>query len=57
MYQDMTDVSFLHRDVTNLRSIPEMAFHGLQLLCSPKHGDQKEVRAGLGHMNGGSQGE
>lgn len=21
-----------------------MAFYGLQLLCSPKHGDQKEVR-------------
>lgn len=22
-----------------------MAFYGLQLLCSPKHGDQKEVNA------------
>ncbi|KAM9848224.1 condensin-2 complex subunit D3 [Aulostomus maculatus] len=30
------------QDLTNLRSIPEMAFYGLQLLCSPKHGDQKE---------------
>uniref|UniRef100_A0A3P8NRI9 Condensin complex subunit 1 C-terminal domain-containing protein n=1 Tax=Astatotilapia calliptera TaxID=8154 RepID=A0A3P8NRI9_ASTCA len=29
-------------DVTKLRSIPEMAFYGLQLLCLPKHGDQKE---------------
>uniref|UniRef100_A0A669D3F6 Non-SMC condensin II complex, subunit D3 n=1 Tax=Oreochromis niloticus TaxID=8128 RepID=A0A669D3F6_ORENI len=32
-------------DITKLRSIPEMAFYGLQLLCSPKHGDQKEVRS------------
>uniref|UniRef100_A0A3B4F4U4 Non-SMC condensin II complex subunit D3 n=1 Tax=Pundamilia nyererei TaxID=303518 RepID=A0A3B4F4U4_9CICH len=30
------------QDVTKLRSIPEMAFYGLQLLCLPKHGDQKE---------------
>ncbi|XP_030581686.1 condensin-2 complex subunit D3 isoform X2 [Archocentrus centrarchus] len=30
------------QDITKLRSIPEMAFHGLQLLCLPKHGDQKE---------------
>ncbi|XP_039478021.1 condensin-2 complex subunit D3 isoform X1 [Oreochromis aureus] len=30
------------QDITKLRSIPEMAFYGLQLLCSPKHGDQKE---------------
>uniref|UniRef100_A0A669DRB9 Non-SMC condensin II complex, subunit D3 n=1 Tax=Oreochromis niloticus TaxID=8128 RepID=A0A669DRB9_ORENI len=29
-------------NITKLRSIPEMAFYGLQLLCSPKHGDQKE---------------
>lgn len=36
---------FLHRDITKLRSVPEMAFYGLQLLCSPKHGDQKEVRS------------
>uniref|UniRef100_A0A669F977 Non-SMC condensin II complex, subunit D3 n=1 Tax=Oreochromis niloticus TaxID=8128 RepID=A0A669F977_ORENI len=33
------------QDITKLRSIPEMAFYGLQLLCSPKHGDQKEVRS------------
>uniref|UniRef100_A0A8C2WX32 Non-SMC condensin II complex, subunit D3 n=1 Tax=Cyclopterus lumpus TaxID=8103 RepID=A0A8C2WX32_CYCLU len=32
----------LSRDITELRSVPEMAFYGLQLLCSPKHGDQKE---------------
>ncbi|XP_031735143.1 condensin-2 complex subunit D3 isoform X2 [Anarrhichthys ocellatus] len=29
-------------DITKLRSVPEMAFYGLQLLCSPKHGDKKE---------------
>ncbi|KAK9541070.1 hypothetical protein VZT92_001145 [Zoarces viviparus] len=29
------------RDITKL-SVPEMAFYGLQLLCSPKHGDKKE---------------
>lgn len=34
-----------HRDVTKLRSVPEMGFYGLQMLCLPKHGDQKEVRA------------
>uniref|UniRef100_A0A3Q1AYP7 Condensin-2 complex subunit D3 n=1 Tax=Amphiprion ocellaris TaxID=80972 RepID=A0A3Q1AYP7_AMPOC len=57
-------VSFLHRDVAKLRSVPEMAFYGLQLLCSPKHGDQKEVR-GLFHrllyvilmMNKGNSGK
>ncbi|XP_024149967.2 condensin-2 complex subunit D3 [Oryzias melastigma] len=30
------------RDVAEMRSIPEMAFYGLELLCSAKHGDQKE---------------
>ncbi|XP_041865621.1 condensin-2 complex subunit D3 [Melanotaenia boesemani] len=30
------------QDVTQLRSVPEMAFYGLKLLCSPKHGDQKD---------------
>ncbi|XP_015236877.1 PREDICTED: condensin-2 complex subunit D3 isoform X1 [Cyprinodon variegatus] len=30
------------RDLSELKSIPEMAFYGLKLLCSPKHGDQKE---------------
>ncbi|XP_068597136.1 condensin-2 complex subunit D3 [Brachionichthys hirsutus] len=30
------------QDITKLGSVPEMAFHGLKLLCSPKHGDQKE---------------
>uniref|UniRef100_A0A665TJ03 Non-SMC condensin II complex, subunit D3 n=1 Tax=Echeneis naucrates TaxID=173247 RepID=A0A665TJ03_ECHNA len=33
---------FLRRDIAKLRSVPEMAFYGLQLLCSPKHGDQRE---------------
>ncbi|XP_056902847.1 condensin-2 complex subunit D3 [Takifugu flavidus] len=30
------------QDITKLKSVPEMAFYGLQLLCLPKHGDQKE---------------
>ncbi|KAM9809913.1 condensin-2 complex subunit D3 isoform X2 [Syngnathus typhle] len=30
------------RDVRELRSLPEMAFYGLQLICAPQHGDQKE---------------
>ncbi|KAF7667854.1 hypothetical protein LDENG_00040740 [Lucifuga dentata] len=30
------------QDITKLRSVPEMAFYGLRLLCSPSHGDQKE---------------
>ncbi|XP_029376498.1 condensin-2 complex subunit D3 isoform X2 [Echeneis naucrates] len=30
------------QDIAKLRSVPEMAFYGLQLLCSPKHGDQRE---------------
>ncbi|KAM9364165.1 LOW QUALITY PROTEIN: condensin-2 complex subunit D3-L-like [Pholidichthys leucotaenia] len=30
------------QDIAKLKSVPEMAFYGLQLLCSPKHGDQKE---------------
>uniref|UniRef100_A0A4W6DN91 Non-SMC condensin II complex, subunit D3 n=1 Tax=Lates calcarifer TaxID=8187 RepID=A0A4W6DN91_LATCA len=33
------------RDIDKLRSVPEMAFCGLQLLCLPKHGDQREVRS------------
>lgn len=36
---------FMCRDITKLKSVPEMAFYGLQLLCLPKHGDQKEVRS------------
>uniref|UniRef100_A0A3Q3JDK2 Condensin complex subunit 1 C-terminal domain-containing protein n=1 Tax=Monopterus albus TaxID=43700 RepID=A0A3Q3JDK2_MONAL len=38
----MSIVFFLNRDTNKLRSVPEMAFYGLELLCSPKHGDQKE---------------
>eukprot|EP00066_Takifugu_rubripes_P012190 XP_011601456.1 PREDICTED: condensin-2 complex subunit D3 [Takifugu rubripes] len=30
------------QEITKLKSVPEMAFYGLQLLCLPKHGDQKE---------------
>uniref|UniRef100_A0A8C2YZZ0 Non-SMC condensin II complex, subunit D3 n=1 Tax=Cyclopterus lumpus TaxID=8103 RepID=A0A8C2YZZ0_CYCLU len=47
----LTVVLFLHRDITELRSVPEMAFYGLQLLCSPKHGDQKEVRSSNHYPN------
>ncbi|XP_034408287.1 condensin-2 complex subunit D3 isoform X2 [Cyclopterus lumpus] len=36
------EMTFAALDITELRSVPEMAFYGLQLLCSPKHGDQKE---------------
>ncbi|KAM6915873.1 condensin-2 complex subunit D3 [Xenentodon cancila] len=53
------------RDVTELRSVPEMAFYGLQQLCSTKHGDQKESLCRVFHrllyvilmMNKGSQGK
>ncbi|XP_035801097.2 condensin-2 complex subunit D3 isoform X2 [Amphiprion ocellaris] len=53
------------QDVAKLRSVPEMAFYGLQLLCSPKHGDQKESLQGLFHrllyvilmMNKGNSGK
>ncbi|KAJ4948743.1 hypothetical protein JOQ06_020266 [Pogonophryne albipinna] len=30
------------QDINKLKSVPEMAFYGLQLLCSPTHGEQKE---------------
>lgn len=43
--KELTVLLFLHRDMSKLRSVPEMAFYGLQLLCLPKHGDQKEVRS------------
>lgn len=39
----MAVVWFLHSDTDELKSVPEMSFYGLQLLCTPKHGDQKEV--------------
>ncbi|KAG7999876.1 Condensin-2 complex subunit D3 [Nibea albiflora] len=53
------------RDITKLRSVPEMAFYGLQLLCSPKHGDQKDSLRRIFHrllyvilmMNKGSRGK
>uniref|UniRef100_A0A3P9Q8W3 Non-SMC condensin II complex, subunit D3 n=1 Tax=Poecilia reticulata TaxID=8081 RepID=A0A3P9Q8W3_POERE len=32
-----------------LQSVPEMAFHGLKLLCSPRHGEQKEVGSKVFH--------
>uniref|UniRef100_UPI003AAC27D5 condensin-2 complex subunit D3 n=1 Tax=Centroberyx gerrardi TaxID=166262 RepID=UPI003AAC27D5 len=30
------------REISKLKSIPELAFYGLRLLCSPSHGDEKE---------------
>ncbi|XP_074503106.1 condensin-2 complex subunit D3 [Sebastes fasciatus] len=39
---ELTFATQQQQDITKLRSVPEMAFYGLQLLCSPKHGDQKE---------------
>ncbi|XP_054456753.1 condensin-2 complex subunit D3-like [Anoplopoma fimbria] len=53
------------QDITKLRSVPEMAFYGLQLLCSPLHGDQKESLRRVFHrllyvilmMNKGNRGK
>ncbi|XP_044070420.1 condensin-2 complex subunit D3 [Siniperca chuatsi] len=53
------------QDIAKLRSVPEMAFYGLQLLCSPKHGDQKESLRRVFHrllyvilmMNKGNRGK
>ncbi|XP_034537815.1 condensin-2 complex subunit D3 isoform X2 [Notolabrus celidotus] len=53
------------QDITKLRSVPEMAFYGLRLLCSPKHGDQKESLRRVFHrllyvilmMNKGNRGK
>ncbi|XP_070772267.1 condensin-2 complex subunit D3 [Enoplosus armatus] len=53
------------QDIGKLRSIPEMAFYGMQLLCSPKHGDQKESLRRVFHqllyvilmMNKGNRGK
>ncbi|XP_035040241.1 condensin-2 complex subunit D3 isoform X1 [Hippoglossus stenolepis] len=53
------------QDITKLRSVPEMAFHGLQLLCSPKHGNQRESLRRVFHcllyvilmMNKGNRGK
>uniref|UniRef100_A0AAQ6IKW9 Condensin-2 complex subunit D3 n=1 Tax=Anabas testudineus TaxID=64144 RepID=A0AAQ6IKW9_ANATE len=52
-------------DIDKLRSVPEMAFYGLQLLCTPKHGDQKESLRRVFHrllyiilmMNKGNRGK
>ncbi|KAE8280284.1 Condensin-2 complex subunit D3 Non-SMC condensin II complex subunit D3 [Larimichthys crocea] len=53
------------QDISKLRSVPEMAFYGLQLLCLPKHGDQKDSLRRIFHrllyvilmMNKGSRGK
>ncbi|CAJ1066500.1 condensin-2 complex subunit D3 isoform X1 [Xyrichtys novacula] len=55
----------VEQDITKLRNISEMAFYGLRLLCSPKHGDQKESLRGVFHrllyvilmMNKGTRGK
>lgn len=35
------EINFAEQNISKMKSVPEMAFHGLKLLCSPKHGDQK----------------
>lgn len=53
------------QDITKLRSVPEMAFYGLQLLCLPKHGNQRESLRRVFHcllyvilmMNKGTRGK
>ncbi|XP_061692445.1 condensin-2 complex subunit D3 isoform X2 [Syngnathoides biaculeatus] len=30
------------QNINKMQSIPEMAFYGMQMICTPKHGDQKE---------------
>ncbi|XP_056250604.1 condensin-2 complex subunit D3 [Seriola aureovittata] len=53
------------QDIIKLRSVPEMAFYGLQMLCLPKHGDQKESLQRVFHrllyvilmMNKGNRGK
>ncbi|XP_059215745.1 condensin-2 complex subunit D3 [Centropristis striata] len=39
----------VEQDITALKSVPEMAFYGMQLLLSPKHGDQKEALRSIFH--------
>ncbi|XP_030012337.1 condensin-2 complex subunit D3 isoform X2 [Sphaeramia orbicularis] len=59
------ELDFTAEDFTKLRSVPAMAFYGLQLLCSPKHGDQKESLRRVFHrllyvilmMNKGNRGK
>ncbi|KAK7901548.1 hypothetical protein WMY93_018317 [Mugilogobius chulae] len=36
------EINFTEQSISQMKSIPEMAFHGLQLLYSPKHGDQEK---------------
>ncbi|CAG6018121.1 unnamed protein product [Menidia menidia] len=53
------------QDVTQLKSVPEMAFYGFKLLCLPKHGDQTESLRRVFHqllyvilmMNKGNRGK
>lgn len=35
---------FVISDVDKLQSLPELAYHGLWLLCSSSHGEGNEVR-------------
>uniref|UniRef100_A0A8C9T0G2 Condensin-2 complex subunit D3 n=1 Tax=Scleropages formosus TaxID=113540 RepID=A0A8C9T0G2_SCLFO len=32
-----------HRNINDTESLPELAYHGLRLLCSPKHGEGNET--------------
>ncbi|XP_072293135.1 condensin-2 complex subunit D3 [Eucyclogobius newberryi] len=36
------EINFAEQNISKMKSIPEMAFHGFQLLHSPKHGDQEK---------------
>lgn len=36
----------LLRNVNEAKYIPELAYHGLRLLCSPLHGSEDKVKAG-----------
>ncbi|XP_055083053.1 condensin-2 complex subunit D3 [Periophthalmus magnuspinnatus] len=36
------EINFAEQNISDMKSVPEMAFHGLQLLCSPKHGQQEK---------------
>ncbi|CAL1577766.1 unnamed protein product [Knipowitschia caucasica] len=43
------EINFAEQDINRMRSVPEMAFHGLQLLYSAKHGDQKQTLLRIFH--------
>ncbi|XP_055018582.1 condensin-2 complex subunit D3 isoform X2 [Boleophthalmus pectinirostris] len=44
------EINFAEQNISNMRSVPEMAFHGLQLLYSPKHGHQEKSLIRIFHQ-------